>query len=139
MAVSSKYMFAQTAHEPPNLVNENLSYVMLDKVVDAFPNYRLRSSMSQDIDRPKNQRAFFKSDFSCITIEKLENYFMLLVAFDKNLREHQALRKNLVNIRKIIRALNDRADARLSQLAEKRPMRESHSLHSFEEVNSDYY
>ena len=110
---------------------------MLDKVLEAFSSARVRSSESQDSEKGKSQRAIYKSDFSHLTVEKLENYFMVLIAFDKNFREHRTLRKSLLHIRKIIRALNEKADARLSQIAEKRLARQTHSLQSFEDISSD--
>ena len=80
-----------------------------------------------------SQRPLYKCDLSHLTTEKLEHYFLLLIALDENLKEHKRLREIVKNITKTIRGLNDEAgrDAEAARLL----IGEKKSFSLFEEIS----
>nr|XP_002120692.1 cation channel sperm-associated protein 4-like [Ciona intestinalis] len=71
-----------------------------------------------NVDALKPQRPLYKCDVSHITTEKLEDYFLLLIALDENLKAHQEIRDVLSGVLRQIRGLNDTAggDAEAARL-----------------------
>ena len=142
-SAAAKYLFAptteasQAVRDPGQPAAEGtVSLVMLDKVLETISLSKLykSSSMSNEKEISKEQKPLYKADLSYITVDKLENYFILLIALDQNLKEHKRLRKILTQALKITKMLNDRSETRVNEL-DKRLRRESHSISSFMDVN----
>jgi len=139
-AAAAKYLFAPEASkalqlDQTPLLEGKISMVMLEKVLESISHTKMfRTSIAEENEVSRDQRPLYKSDLSFITLEKLENYFVLLVALDRNMKEHKRLRRILTQSCKITKMLNDRSDTRINEF-DKRFRRESHSISSFMEVN----
>lgn len=75
--------------------------VYIDEVLaQAAPSVRSQAGI-------KTQQPIFKNGLSRLTTEKLENYFLLLVALDENLKENSRLREKLASILTKVKTLNE--------------------------------
>ena len=126
---AAKYIFAPEKTKvfedlPQTRLEGKVSLVMLENVLESFSRTKMRrSSISEENEVSSDQNALFKSDLSYVTIDKIENYFILLTALDRNLKEHKRLRRILAQASKIIKILNDRSEAKMNDV-EKRILRE---------------
>ena len=110
-----------------------ITLVMLDKVLENLFQSKLTRFSTEENEVIRNQRSLYKTDLSHISLEKLENYFLLLIAFEHNLKEHHRLRKILNQTTKITKILNDKSDPNVNDL-ESRLRRDSLSVLSFMDV-----
>nr|XP_039265309.1 cation channel sperm-associated protein 4-like isoform X1 [Styela clava] len=69
-------------------------------------NTQTDAAYGKDV-RILSQRPLYKSDLSHLTTEKLENYLLLLFALEENFTQYRILRKDLSEIIRIVRGLNE--------------------------------
>ena len=141
VAAAAKYIFmSEPGRTSTSLIESsgtNIPYIMIDKVLENIPRQRPRfSAADEPHDGVKIQKPLYASGLSQVSIDKLENYYLMLIALDQNMKEHRRLRRTLSNTAKLMKILNDRSDSKTNDEERTKIRKEIRSLNSFNELKS---